>query len=106
MLDLAPAHARSESIANVDFLVADAERLPRLANWGAFEESSAFRPLREVCRKNFARFYELAAPPYFDELPEAETIAARAEVLETLARLSSDGVLRVVASIVVAGGRR
>ncbi len=50
-------------------------------------------------------FYELAAPPYFDELPEAQRIAAKSEAIENLQQLYRDGAVRTQAAVVIASAR-
>lgn len=50
-------------------------------------------------------FYELAAPPYFDELPEDERLAATREGIENLQRLYRDGAVRTQAAVVIASAQ-
>jgi len=50
-------------------------------------------------------FYELAAPPYFDELPEEQRLAATREAIENLQQLYRDGAVRTQAAVVIASAR-
>jgi ubiquinone/menaquinone biosynthesis C-methylase UbiE len=50
-------------------------------------------------------FYELAAPPYFDQLPEEQYLAAKREGIENLHRFYRDGAVRMQAAVVIASAQ-